>query len=97
MIVGGGLALFVAALSGAFVLKKSTVTVAESSAEVVPTGTIPEADTEFCRRLRFDDAGQAVQDVVPCGQSEVRDAHGRPVPLGTMHRLDAISKSFGGR
>jgi hypothetical protein len=64
--------------------------------EPVPTGTIPENDAEFCKRLKFDDSGRVFQDVVPCDQSGPRDARGQPVPVGTMHRLDAISKSFGG-
>ncbi len=62
----------------------------------MPTGAIAESDIEFCKRLRFDDNGRAFQDVVPCDQSSIRDARGQPVPVGTIHRLDAISKSFSG-
>lgn len=60
----------------------------------MPTGTIAETDIEFCRRLRFNDDGRVFQDAVQCDQSGVRDARGQPVPVGTMRRLDAISKSF---
>jgi hypothetical protein len=89
-------ALGVAALAVPVFLKRATATVTESLSEPVPTGTIPENDTEFCKRLKFDDSGRVFQDAVPCDQSGPRDARGQPVPVGTMHRLDAISKSFGG-
>lgn len=89
-------ALGVAALAVPSFLKTSTVTVTGSLPEPVPTGTIPESDMEFCKRLKFDDSGRLFQDVVPCDQSGPRDARGQPVPVGTMRRLDAISKSFSG-
>jgi len=57
---------------------------------------IAEGDIEFCKRLRFDDHGRVFHDVVPCDQSSMRDARGQPVPVGTVRRLDAISKSFSG-
>lgn len=77
---------------------RSSASVRESVAESLPTGTIAESDdVELCKRLRFDDDGRVLQDTVPCGQSSTRDARGQPVPAGTMRRLDAISKSFGGR
>lgn len=65
--------------------------------EAVPesTGTVAESDTPLCRRLTFDNKGEVVRDVVPCDGS-VRGAHGQPVPIGTIQRLDAISKSFAG-
>lgn len=77
-------------------LQRPAANVTESSSEPLPTGTIAEGDIEFCKRLRFDDTGRAFQDVVPCDQSSIRDARGQPVPVGTIHRLDAISKSFSG-
>jgi hypothetical protein len=61
----------------------------------LPTGTIAESDIPVCRRLTFGSKGQIVRDVVPCDGS-VRDARGQPVPVGTMQRLDAISKAFAG-
>ena len=75
---------------------RSSITATESASEAVPTGAIAESDREFCQRLRFDDSGRAVRDVVPCDGESTRDARGRPVAVGTMHRLDAISKSFSG-
>ena len=75
---------------------RSSITVTGSASDSVPTGAIAESDREFCKRLRFDDSGRAFQDVVPCDGGSTRDARDRPVPQGTMHRLDAISKSFSG-
>lgn len=84
-------------LSPALFSGRSSITVTGSASESVPTGAIAESDREFCKRLRFDDAGRAFQDVVPCDGESTRDARGQSVPAGTMHRLDAISKSFSGR
>lgn len=75
---------------------RSSIRVTDSASESVPTGAIAESDREFCKRLRFDDSGRAVRDVVPCDGENSRDARGHPVAAGTMHRLDAISKSFSG-
>lgn len=70
--------------------------IAATDSASVPTGTIAESDREFCKRLTFDDSGRAFRDVVPCDGESTRDARGQPVAVGTMHRLDAISKSFSG-
>ena len=79
-----------------FFLQKPAITATESSSDRLPTGTIVDSDIEFCKRLRFDDNGRVFHDVAPCDQSSIRDARGQPVPVGTIHRLDAISKSFSG-
>jgi hypothetical protein len=84
------------AFSAPVFLKRAAVSGTESSSEPLPTGTIADGDREFCKRLRFDDDGRIFQDAVPCDQSSVRDARGQPVPVGTIRRLDAISKSFSG-
>ena len=80
--------------SSALFSGRSSTVVKHSASEPMPTGTIAETDIEFCRRLRFNDDGRVFQDAVQCDQSGVRDARGQPVPVGTMRRLDAISKSF---
>jgi hypothetical protein len=89
-------AAVLAGFSSTLFSDRSSITVTGSASESVPTGTIAESDREFCKRLRFDDSGRAFQDVVPCDGESIRDAHDRSVPQGTMHRLDAISKSFSG-
>jgi hypothetical protein len=93
-----GAAAAVAALAGfssGLFSRSSSGAVTAAVPESLPTGTIAESDIPVCRRLTFDDKGQVVRDVVPCDGS-VRDAHGQPVPLGTIERLDAISKAFAG-
>lgn len=62
------------------------------------TGAIlVEIDPEHCRQFTFDnDSGKIVPSTAACEQ-RLRDAEGAPVPIGTIHRLDAISKSFFGR
>lgn len=85
-----------AGFSPAFFSGRSSAVVGDSASERLPTGTIAESDIEFCKRLRFDDNGRVFQDVVSCDQSSIRDARGQPVPVGTVRRLDAISKSFSG-
>ena len=88
-------AAVLAGFSPALFSDRSSITMRGSASDSVPTGAIAESDREFCKRLRFDDSGRAFQDVVPCDGSTL-DARDRQVPQGTMHRLDAISKSFSG-
>jgi hypothetical protein len=92
-IAGGAAAL--AGFSPWLFSQRSSATLREAASESLPTGTIAESDADVCKRLTFDDHGQVVRDVVPCDGS-VRDAHGQPVPAGTIQRLNAISKSFAG-
>jgi len=48
-----------------------------------------------CKQKKFDNqSGRISDDTSPCDDRIVFDAHGVPVPVGTIHRLDAISKSF---
>jgi hypothetical protein len=59
---------------------------------------ILQRDDGRCEQIKFDnDSGRTIKDTVPCENKIVLDAHGVPVPQGTVHRLDAISKSFFGR
>jgi hypothetical protein len=56
-----------------------------------------ERGDEKCEQLAFDNyTGQIISGSKPCVSSVPRD-RGVPIPAGTMHRLDAISKSFSGR
>jgi hypothetical protein len=51
-----------------------------------------------CKEMKFDnDSGRTVENFAPCDNKLVLDAHGIPVPQGTVHRLDAINRSFLGR
>jgi hypothetical protein len=49
-----------------------------------------------CSRQTFDNqTGRMTRSQQPC-EATAYDSNGVPVPLGTIHRLDAISKSFSG-
>jgi hypothetical protein len=49
-----------------------------------------------CWQQSFDNqTGRMTRSPKPC-ENTVYDASGTPVPVGTIHRLDAISKSFPG-
>jgi hypothetical protein len=92
--MGGVVAL--AGLLPALFSKGSSATAREPASDGTSTAAIAPSETRFCKRLRFDDIGRAFQDVVPCDGESARDARGQPVPVGTIRRLDAISKSFFG-
>lgn len=108
LIVGCGI-LFVAGLGFVLVmtaglpmsthLTASTQTASEApdnnlgSAKV----TIDSADGGGCRKQVFDNqTGRMTRSQQPC-DTTARDGNGTPIPLGTIHRLEAISKSFSGK
>ena len=50
-----------------------------------------------CQQTKFDnDSGRTVARSALCDNGSALDPHGVPVPQGTVHPLDAISKSFSG-
>jgi hypothetical protein len=58
---------------------------------------IVQTDLDHCRQGTFDNNnGRIVSNDGPCEGDIVLDAHGMPVPTGTIHRLNSISKSFSG-
>jgi len=67
-----------------------------ANSEMARTGTIvQQAEDGDCVLMKFDnDSGRTIDHVKHCDNTAVRDAQGVPVPTGTVHRLDAISKSF---
>jgi hypothetical protein len=59
---------------------------------------IIQHDDSRCEQLKFDnDSGKTTASTAPCENKVVLNTQGAPVPQGTVHRLDAISKSFSGR
>jgi hypothetical protein len=55
------------------------------------------SDGTECWQTIFDNqTGRMTRSRQPC-EATAYDSNGAPVPLGTIHRLDAISKSFSGR
>jgi hypothetical protein len=54
------------------------------------------SDGNGCSQETFDNqTGRMNRSQQPC-EATAYDSHGTPVPVGTIHRLDAISKSFAG-
>jgi hypothetical protein len=108
LIVGCGI-LFVMALGFALVmtaespmsthLTHSSQTVSEAPDKNLGSAkvTIDSADGNECRQQVFDNqTGRMTRSQQPC-DTTVRDSNGVSQPQGTIHRLDAISKSFSGK
>lgn len=56
---------------------------------------ITEGPAGGCRERVFDNqTGRMADATSPCGGATVLDENGVPVPVGTLHRMDAISRSF---
>ena len=54
-----------------------------------------QRDENKCELMKFDnETGRTIENIARCRNDVTMDAHGAPVPVGTVHRLDAISKSF---
>ena len=57
-----------------------------------------KTEGDRCERMKYDEAGRVVEQFRPCANVDLKlDEHGRPLPIGTMRRLDAIGNSFLGR
>ena len=56
-----------------------------------------EKGNDQCEFRKFDnETGKIVRTTIkPCKDPVVMDAQGIAVPMGTIHRLQAISKAFG--
>ena len=56
---------------------------------------VHETGRAQCELMKFDNyTGRTIENAKHCKDTIVLDARGRPVPTGTIHRLDSISKSF---
>jgi hypothetical protein len=95
------------ALSAAIIALLALSTVyrtASRTTDVLPNNTLrmgkvtsSSTDDKQCRQLIFDNqTGRMVSSDQLCDATGV-DGTGVVVPSGTIHRLDAISKSFSGR
>jgi hypothetical protein len=67
-----------------------------SSQEEMGAGRIVlQADAPQCQQMKFDNrSGRLSEDYTPCDNQVAFDSRGVPVPRGTIHRLDSISKPF---
>jgi hypothetical protein len=70
-----------------------TATAADSHAAKITN----DLNGNGCFQQEFDNkTGRIIQLREPC-ETVARDNNGVPLPVGTIHRLDAISKAFSGR
>lgn len=67
-----------------------------ADAQEARIGTIElQTGQDQCDLLKFDnDTGRTINDAVRCHSDVILDGRGAPMPMGTVHRLDSISKSF---
>jgi hypothetical protein len=67
-----------------------------ANSQEVRTGTIElQRDQGQCELLKFDnDTGRTIEDSKRCHSDVTLDAHGVPIPMETVHRLDSIIRSF---
>jgi hypothetical protein len=57
-----------------------------------------QTNPDHCAEMKFDNTdGRVVDGLKPCDNQIKFDERGRPIPMGTIHRLDSISRSFSGR
>jgi hypothetical protein len=73
-----------------------TVEKVASRSEPKNAGTIVlHSGLSGCQERSFNNqTGQISDESSPCHSDVVLDARGMPVPAGTIHTLDSISKSF---
>ena len=89
--------IMVADFVGAMLYRPSTAATAD--ADKTHVGDIlQETGGQQCALAKFDnDTGRTIESSRHCENIVVLDSRGVPVPQGTVHRLDAISKSFSGQ
>jgi hypothetical protein len=107
LIIGCGMLLTAAVTTVAVVAAQSLIAGYLSRAPQIAMGA-PDSDLQTARITKdsggkgcwqefFDNrTGRVTRSAQPC-EATAYDSNGMPVPVGTIHRLDAISKSFPGR
>jgi hypothetical protein len=77
-------------------LNPPPVTTTASDSDLRIARITKDLDGKGCSQQVFDNqTGRMRQSQLPC-EATAFDSNGVPVPVGTIHRLDAISKSFPG-
>ena len=77
-------------------LNAAPVTTTTSGLDLRTAKITQDLDGKGCSQQVFDNqTGRVRQSQLPCDATTF-DSNGVPVPVGTIHRLDAISKSFSG-
>jgi len=106
VIIGYGM-LLAAALTVVVVIAAESPIWLHATKPSQSAGAIPDIDlrtakitrdsngTECWQTIFDNQTGRMTRSRQPC-ETTAYDGNGAPVPLGTIHRLDAISKSFSG-
>jgi len=103
LFIGCGMLLAAAMAAGAVIAVEAPTSVHPlQTAIAIPESDLRSAkitrdlDGKGCSQQVFDNqTGRMSQSRLPC-EATTYDSNGVPVPLGTIHRLDAISRSFSG-
>jgi hypothetical protein len=99
LLVGGAIAVVVLATmspKSVTATNPTPVTAAIPERDLRTARITTNSDGNGCSQQIFDNqSGRMFRSQKPCDTTEY-DASGVPVPAGTIHRLDAISKSFPG-
>ena len=106
LIVGCGMLVVAVVTTVAVIAAESLISRQLSRAPQVASAA-PDADRtaritkdfggKDCSQEIFDNqTGRTTRSPQPCDATAL-DGNGAPIPLGTIHRLDAISKAFSGR
>ena len=94
----GGIALLLGTFSFSELVGSTDLTtqsVSQSPGDQTHTGKIIlHMAAGECRQMRFDNSSGRFDADLACDEKIILDKHGVPIPLGTQHRIDAISKSF---
>jgi hypothetical protein len=106
LIIGSGM-LLVAVVTTVMVIAAETLISRQSSRAPRIASAAPDSDVQTakitkdfggkdCSQEIFNNqTGRTTRSPKPC-EATALDGNGVPIPLGTIHRLDAISKSFPG-
>jgi hypothetical protein len=101
IIIGCGMLLVAIPAAAVMIVAKSPplsnpapATIAMPDSDVRVARITKDLDGKGCSQQTFDNqTGRMVRSARPC-DATTYDSNGAPVPVGTIHRLDAISKSF---
>jgi len=77
-------------------LKSPQIAAAMPDGDLRTAKITKDSDGKDCWQQIFDNqTGRMTRTQQPC-DTTAYDSNGAPIPVGTIHRLDAISKSFSG-
>jgi hypothetical protein len=103
LIVGCGVLMVAAATTAVMIVMSGHSSRAPQVALAAPDGDLhttkitKDLGGKECAQDIFDNqTGRMTRSTRPC-DATAYDSNGAPIPLGTIHRLDAINKSFSGR